>query len=576
MTNFAAESLLDVLAFRAGKTPDRRAYRFLSDDGQSEQTLTYGELLTRAQSIGTALRQHAAPGARVLLVCPPGLEFITAFFGCQTAEMIAVPVSAPHPRRLDRDWPRIESILRDCAASIVVTSSELRLRLADACRGRFPSIKIVSGDDGCEPASGVDELRELSRDKLAFLQYTSGSTGSPRGVMVSHGNLLANLELIRQALETSEESVAVFWLPFHHDMGLIGGILEPLYCGCEATFISPLAFIHRPLRWLHLISDLKATISGGPNFAYDECVRRISPALRSSLDLSSWKVAFCGAEPIHAETLQRFAESFAGCGFRSTSFLPCYGLAEATLLVSGAGGRPLVTHRRSADEPVRVACGAPAGGQRVWIVSPETRQRCANGDVGEIWVSGDSVAQGYWSLPDINQEIFQGMTSEGAGPFLRTGDLGYFHDGELYITGRLKDLIIINGRNHYPQDIERTVSGCHPLIRENACAAFSIERNSQEQLTIVAEVDPRLWTRETASDDAHACRFADDALAVVRRAVTDQHEVQPAQIVLVPAGEIPRTTSGKMRRRECRALFLDGKLKDVRGEWMVREAQAEG
>lgn len=575
MSDFAADSLLDLLAQRAAKTPHRAAYQFLSDDGKSEQSLTYGELLIRAQLIGSVLQRHGAPGARGLLVCPPGLDFITAFFGCQWAGMIAVPVSAPHPRRLERDWPRIESILRDCAASVIITSSELRMRLADLCRDEFSSIKILSLEEDCESASGVETAPLAgSQNALSFLQYTSGSTGSPRGVMVSHRNLLANLELIRQTFGTSEDSVAVFWLPFHHDMGLIGGILEPLYCGCEATFISPLAFIHRPARWLQLISDLKATISGGPNFAYEECVRRISPAVRSSLDLSSWKVAFCGAEPIHAETLQRFAEAFAGCGFQSTSFLPCYGLAEATLLVTGAGNRPVITHPRSSSEPVRVACGPPATGQQVWIVSPETRQRCLDGDIGEIWVSGDSVARGYWGLPDINREVFQAMTADGVGPFLRTGDLGYFHDDELYITGRLKDLIIINGRNHYPQDIERTVAGCHPLIRDNGCVAFSIEHDQQEQLVIVAEVDPRRWGRESTSEHTVACRFADDALATIRRAVTDQHEVQPAQVVLVPAGSIPRTTSGKVRRRECRERWLAGELADLQ-ESMAREAQAK-
>ncbi len=565
------ESMRDLLWTRAARHSDRVALRFVADDGQGEHSLTYGDLRDQARRIAGLLLRRADPGARVLLVCPPGLDFVTAFFGCVCAGMVAVPTSAPPPRRLDREAHRLRAVLEDSGATIVITSSELGEPLAAifAQEALRPPVAVLTCDDLRTTALIEPEqpLPKRSRNDLALLQYTSGSTRTPRGVMISHGNLLCNLQRIQEAFGTSETTVGVFWLPFHHDMGLIGGLLGTLFCGGTSTLFSPLAFVLRPVRWLQLISERRANISGGPNFAYDECVRRIPAAARTGLDLRSWDVAFCGAEPIHAATLDRFADAFSVAGFRGEAFLPCYGLAESTLLVTGgAAGRPLSLHRRNAQnlkEPVRVGCGVPREGQRVRIVSPETRRECPEGDIGEIWVAGESVGQGYWGLPAESQETFLAFTADGDGPFLRTGDLGYFWSGELFISGRLKDLVIVNGRNHSPHDLERTVQGCHPLLRENGCAAFSVEQDQHEQLVIVAEVEPRLWARELSHGPEAGARFAEAARSEIVKSITDQHEVTPAKVLLVPAFSIPRTTSGKLRRRACREAYLAGELRAV-------------
>jgi acyl-CoA synthetase (AMP-forming)/AMP-acid ligase II len=454
-------TLIELLQRRADEQPERHAFSFLADgEGEAEARLSYGELDRRARALGARLRALGLAGERALLLYPPGLEFIAAFFGCLYAGAVAVPA---YPPRANRPMTRLRSIAADARPRAVLTTA-----------GQWP--------DADKWSAGVPELQGLARlatdapaddwdrrwrdpgaggQTLAFLQYTSGSTATPKGVMITHGNLLANSATIRACFASTAESRGVFWLPLFHDMGLIGGVLQTLYCGGSSTLLSPVAFLQRPLRWLQAISRTGATISGGPNFAYDLCVRKVTPEQRATLDLSRWHVAFNGAEPIRAETLERFAEAFAPCGFRREAFLPCYGLAEATLLVSGGppGAPPALVAARAADlgrdrvvpadahdAEARVLAGSgrvPAE-LEVAIVDPATGLRLPADRVGEIWVKGPSVAQGYWDRPEATAQTFRAALADaGAGPFLRTGDLGFLRDDALFVTGRLKDLIII-------------------------------------------------------------------------------------------------------------------------------------
>jgi acyl-CoA synthetase (AMP-forming)/AMP-acid ligase II len=421
---------------------------------------------------------------------------------------------------------------------------------------------------------------------LALLQYTSGSTAVPKGVMVSHGNLLHNSAYLTQALELTPDSVSVTWLPAFHDMGLSNGIIQPLYTGGRCFLMSPQSFLQWPVRWLQAISRYQATVSGGPNFAYELCARRITPEQRETLDLSSWVAAYNGAEPVRADTLKRFAESFAPCGFRPSFSYPCYGLAEATLIVSGGllrdepivcttGVASLEKNRVVADleqqQNVRtfVGCGRAQLNTKIVIVHPESLTRCAPDEVGEIWVSSPSVAQGYWNQPEETERTFRAYLADtGEGPFLRTEDLGFLKDGELFVTGRLKDLIIIGGRNLYPHDIELTVDQSHPAIRPGCCAAFSVDVADEERLIVTAEVERRYQPADRCPQDGEArshpkVRPRLDVEAVVRsirRAVAEEHDVRVDTVVLLRTGRIPKTPSGKVQRRACRAGFLDGTL----------------
>lgn len=570
------ETLVDLLDRRAAASPERVIYRFLGD-GPGEAGITFGELAREAAAIGRMLRDGTQPGDRVLLLFPPGLKFLSAFFGCHSAGTVAVPAYPPHPSRLEQSLPRLRAILDDAGPAVVLTTEPLRALLEPrlALEANSPAVRFLVADD-LPLGLGPSPTPRLTADALALLQYTSGSTGQPKGVMVTHGNLLHNLAIIQDAFGADATSVGVFWLPFYHDMGLIGGALETLYCGGTSTFLSPSAFVQRPLRWLQTIAETRATISGGPNFAYDECLRRTTPEQRAALDLSSWTLAFCGAEPIHAATLQRFAEAFAPSGFRQASFYPCYGLAEATLMVTGGDkAAPPVVISDACDleialpppgepraKPSRVGCGHPRGGQRLVIVDPETGIACAEGEIGEIWISGPCVAQGYWNRPADTAETFQARLTNGDGPFLRTGDLGFLLQRELFVTGRVKDLIIIGGRNHYPQDIERTVEQSHPALLQNATAAFAIEVEQEERLVVVTELDWH-FTRKLTTGGENGRDPLVPIVTAIRRGISEQHEITAHRVVLLRALTIPRTTSGKVQRHACRAGFLAQSLQTV-------------
>jgi amino acid adenylation domain-containing protein len=569
----ASPSLVELLRRRAEERPAHGGYVFLRDGEGEAGRLGYGELDAWAREIAAGLQEDFRPGARVLLVFPPGLEFIAAFFGCLYAGLIAVPV---YPPRFHKGLGQLRHVVRDARPAAVLSTAELAAAAARADEPDLAGLAWVAVDRR-EPGR-AERWRQPAPDgdTAAFLQYTSGSTGDPKGVLVSHRNLAHNLQAIRRVFGLGAGSVVVGWLPVYHDMGLIGNVLQPLYCGGTCVLMSPASFLQRPMRWLQAISRYRATASGGPNFAYELCVRKAAEAECRGLDLGCWEVAFNGAEPVRQETLARFAEAFAPWGFRRSAFRPCYGLAEATLLVAGvAAGAPpprgsafaadALAERRvvaAAADPaggeaarvrVLVGCGPPLPDQRLLVVDPETLDPCPPDRVGEIWLAGPSVAQGYWERPRLSAEIF-GATLPSAGTgerFLRTGDLGFLHQGDLFLAGRLKDLIIVRGRNLYPQDVERSVEGCHPSLRPGGGAAFAVDSGGEERLVVVHEVD------------RHARAPAAEVASAVRRVVAEEHEVQVYEVVLLRAGSLAKTSSGKVRRRACAAAWQQGTLAAV-------------
>jgi len=581
-------TLVELLRWRALQQPEHRAYTYLLDGEIEAAHLTYAALDCQARAIGALLHSYCASGERALLLYPTGLDFITAFFGCLYAGVIAVPLPPPNTAQPQRTLPRLLAITNDASPSVALTTSSILSKI-DRLFAQAPELQAINWiatDKVTNSPAREWQDPAISSATLALLQYTSGSTAVPKGVMVSHGNLLHNSAYIAQALELTADSVSVTWLPAFHDMGLSNGIIQPLYKEGRCFLIPPQSFLQWPVRWLQAISRYKATVSGGPNFAYELCARRITPEQRETLDLSSWVAAYNGAEPVRADTLKRFVESFAPCGFRPSFFFPCYGLAEATLIVSGGLLRdeplfcttPVASLEKNrvvdAIEPQQnvrtfVGCGRGQLGTKIVIVHPESLTRCTPDEVGEIWVSSPSVAQGYWNRPEETERAFQAYLADtGEGPFLRTEDLGFLKDGELFVTGRLKDLIIIGGRILYPHDIELTVEQSHPAIRPGCCAAFSVDVADEERLIVTAEVERRFQPvdREPQDVEAHSAAKVrplldgETVVRSIRRAVAEEHDVRVYKVVLLKTGRIPKTPSGKVQRRACQASFLDGTL----------------
>jgi amino acid adenylation domain-containing protein len=530
------------------------SFVWLHDGEESGSVLDFGTLDLRARALGQRLSQRHAPGTRALLLHGPGLEAIVGFFGCLYAGVVAVPAYAP---RSARDDVRLRTILGDCGPAVALTSSADAGRVARFLEGS--GVPLLATDEGGPELGGAWSLR-AGGDDLAYLQYTSGSTSEPRGVMVSHGNVLANLDSIAREGAFDEASVSASWLPFFHDMGLVFGVLVPLHRAISAVMFAPAVFAQRPLRWLEAISRHRVTHSGGPDFAYDLCVRRVRPEERAGLDLSRWRIAFSGAEPIRQATLESFAACFASCGFDPAAFHPVYGLAEATLKVTGAragaGAHVLRVDRTalaanravpSAEPGARtvVGCGYVCGPDAVAVVDPPTGTRLPDRSVGEIWVRGPSVAQGYWGRPEASDATFGARMSPGGdGPYLRTGDLGFLHEGELFVTGRLKDCIIVNGEKYYPQDLEGSIRAAHAGIL--AAAVFSLDQGDGPRLAAVIETDGER---------------ADEAIrAAALRAVAAEHGLRLDEALLVARGGIPRTSSGKIQRGECRRRVASGTL----------------
>jgi acyl-CoA synthetase (AMP-forming)/AMP-acid ligase II/aryl carrier-like protein len=562
-----AGNLVEVFRARAAGDGDRLAFTFLADDDHPPQDIAYAQLDRRARAIAARLRQRAAPGDRAVLMYDAGLEYVAALAGCLYAGMVAVPAYPPDPLRASRTLPRLEAIVRDAEATLFLGTST-GLAWVSGVLGQAPSIhSLVATDDIDERLADEWNPPRLDRQTLAILQYTSGSTDQPKGVMLTHGNLLHNLAQMEEAIDI-DDAIAGLWLPAYHDMGLIGGILQCWYSGRRSVMLSPLAFFQRPLRWLQAISRYRVTTTGAPDFAYDLCVRKIKPQERRELDLTCWRLALSGAEPVRPQTIDRFVESFAGCGVRREIFCPCFGLAEATLMVTCSRKfSPPVVRAFDADQLSKnvaaeadatggasrtlVGCGRGVRGQRVAIVDPRSRRELPPGHVGEIWVSGSNVAVGYWRRPEQSQATFNAYTAAGSGPFLRTGDVGFVHEGELYISGRLKEVIIIHGRNHYPQDIEQTAERSHEAVARYGCVAFSIDGQGRERLVVVCEV-------------ARPNRFdLDEVSRAIRFAVLQFHDLLAETVVLIRRGTIPKTTSGKIQRFACRQQFLDGQLQEL-------------
>ncbi|MBE9209303.1 AMP-binding protein [Nostoc sp. LEGE 06077] len=561
-------TLVDILRYRSNKQATTQAFTFLQDGETQIATLTYQELDRQSCAIASQLQTLGLSGERALLLYPPGIDYLPAFFGCLYAGMVAVPA---YPPRNQRNTPRILAILQDAQPKVILTTTAILTQLQSLLADKFAIDNILwLTTDNLAP--GIEEAWQeptINIDTLAFLQYTSGSTGTPKGVMLTHGNLLHNAEVTRQYMEHTSSSKFVTWLPVYHDMGLIGGVLQPLYGGFLCIMMPPAAFLQRPYRWLQTISSYRGTTSGAPNFAYELCIEKITPEQRATLDLSSWNVAFNGAEPIRHETLEKFAATFAECGFRPEAFYPCYGMAEATLMVSGSVKSALVrslslqksdlegnhvidavTHTDSST--TLVSCGRVVPQQQIVIANPETFTSRHPDEVGEIWVSGPSVGHGYWNRPEETEQTFHAYLQDTKeGPFLRTGDLGFLHNGELFITGRAKDLIIIRGRNLYPQDIELTAERSHFSLRIGSNAAFAVEVDNEERLVVVQELEFR------------AKPNLEEVTMAIRQAVAQEHEIQIYAVILIKAGTIPKTSSGKIQRRACKAEFLANTLQVV-------------
>jgi acyl-CoA synthetase (AMP-forming)/AMP-acid ligase II len=565
-TGEACATVVDILRRRAQLQPERLAYTFLPDGITAAQTLTYGELDRQARALAARLARHSAPGDRALLLYPQSLDFIVAFFGCLYAGIVAIPAYPPRP---NQSGLRIQSIAEDAQPRLALTPAALLARSQAQIEqaSRIAPMHWMATDEATVEAPGQWQPTSITPDSLAYLQYTSGSTATPKGVMVVHSNLMHNLFDLDTGWEHTPESILVTWLPTFHDMGLVYGILEPLYRGFQCFVMPPLAFLQHPARWLRAISDRKATHSVGPNFAYELCARKVKPEERVGLDLSTWMAAINGAEPVRRETLEKFYELFAPCGFRWKAFCPGFGLAEATLKVTATRSDEdpvfcsveadsLEKHRIQECPPSQpggrtfVGCGRAEGETAVAIVNPETFAPCAPDEVGEIWVSGPSLTHGYWSRPDETSATFNSrLSGTGEGPFLRTGDLGFLKEGVLYVTGRLKDMIIIRGQNHYPQDIELTVGQCHPALRAGCGIAFSVDAGGEERLVIAQE----------ASVDQHSPE-SDKLVKTIRQAVAEGHELQVYSVVLLKPGGIPKTSSGKVQRQACRSAYLAGTL----------------
>jgi acyl-CoA synthetase (AMP-forming)/AMP-acid ligase II len=553
-----------VLADRAANEPDAVVFTYLADDGEGSEELTHAQLHRGAQAIAAGLMEKQRPGSRTLLLFPPGLDYVSAVYACFQAGVVGVSAPPPQPKRLHRTLPRLTAIAADAEIDSVLTTAFIR----DAAKplfeeGALATSEWIAIDDLPQP--GEEILIERPNKALAFLQYTSGSTRNPRGVMLSLDNLLTNSNLITKAFghRPGGESKGMIWLPPYHDMGLIGGILQPVHAGGPCVLMSPLAVVKRPARWLEAISRHRATTSGGPNFAYDLCVRRIDEETCETLDLSCWEVAFNGAEPVRAETIEAFSRKFAPAGFQKRSFFPCYGLAEATLIVTGpdrddeasllevdadAVEQGRIEPAGSGATRTLVGCGAAYDDHELAIVNPADCRRLGEGEVGEIWTRGPSVALGYWGQPEESVACFQGeIVEDGETGYLRTGDLGALLDGELYVVGRLKELIIVNGRNIHPHDIEFSAEEAHGPLRRHCSAAFDRGRKGAVEVGILLEVD---------AGDVDA----DAILAAVRKRVAVDLDLPLEWVGLCARGEVPKTTSGKIQRNLCKKMVDAGEV----------------
>lgn len=569
------KNLIEVLEYWANKQPDKSLYIFLEDGINKQDEITYKEFESKAKSVAAHLQENNNPGDRIILLFPNSIEFIISLYGCILAGMIGIP---SYPPRKNQTNDRFFSILDDSGASLILSTSQIQFKI----NKQFSDNKVLSDIPVLiyEEVNFSNQHRwkkpDINAEDTVILQYTSGSTGSPKGVMVSHANILHNEQFIQKAFGHDENLVVVGWLPNFHDMGLFGTLLQPIYTGGMRVIISPAAFIRNPINWLRAIDNFNGITAGAPNFAFDYCIQKIPAEQRKDIDLSSLRVMFCGAEPIRRSTLIKFAHAFEISKFQLKQFYPCYGLAESTLMVTGgnfkeepvffnASIKALESNKveksnTQEDSFEFVSCGQPSSDTRIEIVDPDTLVPSPSNEIGEIWVSSPSVAKGYWNNIEDTKKTFSAILRDSRdGPFLRTGDLGFIRDGELYVSGRLKDLIIIRGTNHYPQDIELTVEVCHPALRKNAGACFSVDLAGEERLVVVNEVD-RAFMRELN---------AEEVFDAIRMKLAEEHNVLPFSIFLIRAGSIPKTSSGKIQRQACKQAYLKKEL-SILDEWKMQ------
>lgn len=561
-------TIVDVLRRRAAESPATRAFTFLVDGEDEEATLTWGELDADARAIAARLRERVDRGSRAILMYEPGLAFVGAFFGCLYAGVVPVAVHPPDPRRLDVTLAKVAAIAADAGAEVALTSrmiEPLLGGLGELAPGLARLEWVVT--DGIEGEADGPDHTPVPAD-LAFIQYTSGSTGDPQGVMVDHRRLMAQSALIQEGMRTGPDTTTVSWTPVSHDMGLLGNVVQPAYAGCHTVLLSPVAYLQRPFRWLRAISRYRGEVCGGPNFAYELCTRKIKDHELASIDLSCWRLAYISAEPVRAETIDRFVEKFAPAGFRRGFVWPAWGLAEATCAITGNDGppEPVVRHldcreleqgrvrEVAADAPQArryVGSGRPLYGHAIAIVDPDSGERCAPDGIGEVWLRGSSVTAGYWKRPERTEEVFGATLPGSEERWLRTGDIGFMLDGQLFVVGRAKDVIIVRGRNLAAHDIELTVERSCPGARPGCGVAIAIEADRSEALAVVQEVaDPeRVDARE--------------AIERIRGAVTYEHGVRPAVVVLLEPRSIPKTSSGKLRRHAVRSALADGTLEAI-------------
>jgi len=558
-----------VLRQQARLFPNKTAFEYVGTFAEERDQITFAELAQEAGHIAAELRRiEATEQQPALLVYPAGLEFVAAFLGCMMAG--AVPIAAPlSPTPSGK--ARLEAILSSSRARLALANSahvgRLSRLLADFEGAR--ALRWFATDEISAGTTSDVRSTSAAAESLAYLQYSSGSTGRPKGVMISHGAIMANLGLMRAAFRTKPDEISVSWLPHYHDMGLVAGILYPIFEGITAVLMSPAAFLRRPELWLRTISQTGASLSGGPNFAYEHCVRSVDAIDRASLDLSRWSVAISGAEPVRADTMTRFVENFGDCGFSRRAFYPTYGLAEATLMVSGGDrseipkvialdadaltqGRVALADSQTTRIREVVGCGRPR--ISVHLAEPSTGKPIADGRIGEIRVRGANIARGYFNDPETTLETFGRGETDGADGGLKTGDLGFLHDGDLYVVGRAKDLIIIRGRNIHPSDVETTVQRADLRLRDNGGAAVSLDTDEEERLYIVQEVDAAPGTD------------LDKLIDVIRSAVWLAHGVDVHGVVLIRPGALPKTSSGKVQRFACRTAIERGEF-DAVAQW---------
>ncbi len=561
-------TFVDILTQHAEKKPDETALIFLEDGEHEVASITFGELDKKSRTFAAGLRQHANKGDRVVLFFPSSYEFAIAFLGCMYAGVISVPL--PIPGKRISEWIKLGKVLLNSGTSHIVTNEKICGKLKQNAERNSVEFELNILDYEKLIESGALLQEPVTGSDLAFLQYTSGSTGSPKGVVLTHDNLMENQILLEKGFRNYGKSIYCSWLPLFHDMGLIGNFMQALYIGQPLIFMAPNAFLQKPIRWLKAISDYKVRVSGAPNFAYDLCVERITDEAKSGLDLSTWEMAFNGAEPIRAKTLKRFVEAFKSCGFKEEHFYPCYGTAESTLIISGAEGKPVPMYMnvdrdlyekgsiRSLGENtgknamMLVSSGKPLIENSIVIVDAEYKSQLPDLTVGEIWLTSPCNAAGYWNAPDASAEAFENKVtdSESDENYLNTGDLGFLDNGNIYITGRTKDLLIFNGRNIYPQDIEACSESSHPALKTGRCAACSLYIDKRERLILVHELN-RVHAKKISGDEV---------FEAIRKAVFKEFTLPVYAIALIAPASIPMTSSGKIRRHSCRELYVKSEL----------------